>query len=55
MYANITYYSCTFIKEEIMIITFQLKTDVEHGSQRKGLELLFDTIFSSNKKGFDIS
>lgn len=39
----------------MIIITFQLKTDVEHGSQRKGLELLFDTIFSSNKKGFDIS
>lgn len=38
-----------------MIITFQLRTDAEHGSQRKGLELLFDTIFSSNKKGFDSS
>lgn len=37
-----------------MIKTFKLNTDFKDGSQRKGLELLLNTIFSSNKKGFDI-
>lgn len=36
-----------------MIKTFQLNTDFKDGSQRKGLELLLNTIFSSIKKGFE--